>query len=257
MDLGLREKAVFVSGSSGGIGYAIAKTFLKEGSDVIIHGRDEEKLDCRMKALSEIYAHRASSFRSDLAVPGERDATLTEILRRFTRLDAAVFCVGNGHVPVGYDLTQEQWDAILAQNFFANAHMARMLAPLLKKAGQASICFIGSIAGLQDIEAPLGYAVAKSALNTYAKCLARELAPDGIRVNIVHPGNVRFEGSRWEQLREEDPNGIDEYVENEVVQKRFGTPEEIASIVTFLSSSQASFMTGASVVVDGGQIKSF
>ena len=117
------------------------------------------------------------------------------------------------------------------------------------------MCFIGSIAGLQHLKAPAGYAVAKAALDTYVKCLAQDLAADGIRVNIVHPGNIYFEGGRWAELQKERKEATEEYIASQVAQQRFGTPEEIANVVAFLTSSKASFMTGASVVVDGGQLK--
>jgi 3-oxoacyl-[acyl-carrier protein] reductase len=255
MRLDLEGKKIFVSGSSGGIGYAIAQAFLEEGASVILHGRDADKLEERLKTFAAAFPDRVGAVRADLTDPKERSGLSEAVVGKFGGLDAAVFCVGNGNVAKGYDLTQEQWDAIFAQNLFANAHTASALTPALKKGNGASMCFIGSIAGLQHLKAPIGYAVAKSALDAYAKCLAQELAPDGVRVNIVHPGNVLFPGGRWEQLRNEHPEEIDALVASQVAMKRFGTPEEIAGAVVFLASAKASFITGASLVVDGGQLK--
>lgn len=255
MKLALEGKRVFVSGSTGGIGSAVASAFLEEGAEVMIHGRDGKKLERRLAELGAKAGSRVSGSAADLTTPEGREAVREAIGRRFEALDGAVLCVGNGNVAKGYDLTQEQWDGIFARNFYADAHMAALLAPLLKKGSAPSLCLIGSIAGLQHLKAPLGYAVAKSALDAYAKGLAQELAPDGIRVNIVHPGNVLFEGGRWEELRAADPRAVDAHIESQVAQKRFGTPEEVASVVVFVSSPRASFMTGAAVVVDGGQLK--
>lgn len=255
MQLGFEGKNVFVSGSSGGIGSAVAEAFLEEGARVTVHGRDAAKLESRRTALAAKFPDRVSAVAADLALPEGRAAVVEAIGTHAAALDAAVLCVGNGDVATGHDLTQAQWDAILAQNLFADTQMASLLVPLLRKGTAPSLCFIGSIAGLEVIKAPLGYAVAKAALDAYAKCLAQELAPD-IRVNIVHPGNVYFEGGRWEALKKERGEETDAMLASQVALKRFGAPEEIASAAVFVSSPKASFMTGASVVVDGGQVKS-
>jgi 3-oxoacyl-[acyl-carrier protein] reductase len=252
MKLGLEGKNVFVAGASGGIGSAIAETFLEEGASVILHGRDATRLEARRAPLEARFPGRVSAVAADLTTPAGRDAARAAAGEA---LDAAVLCVGDGNVAKGHDLDQGRWDGIFAQNFYADVHLANALVPALKKGRAPSVCFIGSIAGLQVMKAPAGYAVAKAALDAYAKRLAHELAPE-IRVNIVHPGNVLFEGGRWEELKSADPSGVQAHVESEVAQKRFGTPEEIAAAVVFVSSPKASFMNGASVVVDGGQLKS-
>lgn len=251
MDLGLEGKRIFVAGASGGIGSAVAEAFLDEGASVVLHGRDEAKLEARRAALAAKHEGRVSASAADLTLQTGREAAVAAC---GASLDAAVLCIGNGNVAKGHGLTQEQWDAILAQNFFADALTATMLLPLLKKGTAPSLCFIGSIAGIEIMKAPLGYAVAKAALDAYAKRLAHELAPD-IRVNIVHPGNVYFEGGRWEELKKERSAEVDAMLASQVALRRFGAPEEIASAVAYVSSPKASFMTGASVVVDGGQLK--
>jgi len=248
---------IFIAGSTGGIGLATAKTFLKNGASIILHGRNQEKLDNILFQLEQQYPGKVFGITADLSVENERKVLADKVSQIFDNLDSVVLCVGNGNVKKGAMLEQKDWDEILGQNFFANVQVVNLLLPLLKKVEKSSICFVGSIAALQYTKAPTAYTVAKSALNAYSKCLSMELADNNIRVNIVHPGNIIFDGGRWEQLRKDSPEEIESYINSEVPQKRFGKPEEIAEAIYFLSSEKASFITGASLVVDGGQIKNF
>src|SRR5688572_29303277 len=143
MQLDLDGKNVFSSGSSGGSGSAAAEAFLEEGARVVLHGLDAAKLEARRAVLTSKFPDRVSAVAADLTDPAGRDAAVEAVRASHGTLDAAVFCVGNGNVAKGFGLTQAQWDPIFAQNFFANAHMASALAPMLKK---GSLCFIGSIA---------------------------------------------------------------------------------------------------------------
>ena len=121
------------------------------------------------------------------------------------------------------------------------------------KKNKGSIVFISSIASLKDLGAPLGYASSKLSLNYYSKFLANELAKYEVRVNNVIPGNIYFEGGNWDKKIKKNPKKIKKMIKNQVPLERFGKPEEIANLVTFLLSSKASFMTGAEIVIDGGQ----
>ena len=119
MDLCLKGKSIFVSGSTGGIGSVIVKYFLNEGAEVIVHGRDKAKLEKQLSALTKKYPGRISSIKADLTDQKDRSHLLNEITKKFDTLNVAIFCVGNGNVKKGYDLDQNEWDKIFAQNFFA------------------------------------------------------------------------------------------------------------------------------------------
>jgi 3-oxoacyl-[acyl-carrier protein] reductase len=117
--------------------------------------------------------------------------------------------------------------------------------------------FIASIVGVESVRAPLAYSAAKTALHAYAKNLARAVASQGVRVNVVAPGNVLFDGGSWAAKLAEDPERVRGYIGAEVPLGRFGNPEEIADLVAFLASSRAAFITGACVVADGGQTRTY
>ncbi len=131
--------------------------------------------------------------------------------------------------------------------------MTAALPLLIESRGSATL--IGSIAGLEGLPAPLPYSAAKAALVAYANNLSRLVADQGVRINLVAPGNIIFPGSVWERKAAEDSDGVARYLAAEVPMNRFGKPEEIADLVAFLSSARASFITGACIVADGGQVK--
>jgi 3-oxoacyl-[acyl-carrier protein] reductase len=118
------------------------------------------------------------------------------------------------------------------------------------------LLFVSSIAGLQVTGAPTDYSVAKAALVMLSKQLSHKFAPN-IRVNCIAPGNIYFPGGRWEELLKSDPVTTETMLKTKVPLNRFGTPEEVANAVVFLSSDSASFITGSCLTVDGGQTSAF
>ena len=253
MGMRFKDYIVCVVGGTGGIGFSIVQGFLEEGAVVYIHGRDQDKLTSRLKTLSH-YGERVRGIQADLVSEDDRKRFLLEI-NRIDKLDVLICAVGNGNVVRGSDLTEDDWGVVLGQNFLTSSLIVPSCVEKLTLSTNASICFIGSIVSEAYLKAPISYAVSKAAVTTYSKYLSFELASKSIRVNCVQPGNILFEGGRWEQLRNDDVNGVDMYIKNEVPLKRFGTTKEVASAVLFLSSQEASFITGSSLVVDGGQLK--
>jgi 3-oxoacyl-[acyl-carrier protein] reductase len=127
---------------------------------------------------------------------------------------------------------------------------------MIKQNG-GSIILISSIAGHEVLPAPIPYSVAKAGVIVVCKNLSRHLAPHNIRINAVAPGNIFVKEGTWDKKIKEDPGGVKQYIETEVPMKRLGKPEEIADAVVFLASERASFITGACLIVDGGQTRSF
>lgn len=258
MDLGLKDKVAFIAGSSRGIGRAIAEGFAQEGSKVIVTGRDKGALDTTLKEFKERYgSQNILGFSGDIGESKLLVNFLNQTISTFGKIDVVVGNIGSGRGKLGYDLTDSEWEGFFKVNLMTNIRVAREAIPHLRKNGCGSIIFTASIAGLETLGAPIAYEAAKAALIASCKSMSRELAPYNIRVNCVAPGNIMFRGSTWDlKLRENEKSTID-YLNTHVPLKRFGSPEEIANTVVFLASERASFITGACIVVDGGQTRSF
>jgi 3-oxoacyl-[acyl-carrier protein] reductase len=134
--------------------------------------------------------------------------------------------------------------------------LSRAALPHLRTAGGGVIVMITSIYGRESGGGP-SYNVAKAAEISLAKAMARDLARDQIRVLSVAPGSILFPGGGWDRRQQADPEGISQFVRREIPAGRFGRPEEIADVVTFLCSERASWITGACIPVDGGQSRAF
>lgn len=252
MDLELTGKVVLVAGSSRGIGLGVCEAFLREGASVVVTGRDGDAVAAAEAQLAA--PDRVLAWQGDTGEPAEATACLDAVRSRFGCLDALVANVGSGRGTRGWDVAAEEWLTVLQTNLLGSANLVRAAAPLLLEGNGGSVTFTASIAGLESIGAPIPYEAAKAALVHAAKALSRSLAP-AVRVNVVAPGNVLFPGGRWDELHAADPAGVDEMLRREVPLGRFGSPAEIADAVVFLSSARASFVTGACLVVDGGQTR--
>lgn len=254
MELGLRDKRVLVSGASRGIGFAIAHGFLEEGANVAITARGADGLETARDGLAaEFPQARVLAVQADMCRPDDVDRAVSEVVAGLGGLDCAVANVGSGRGKGGWDVEPEEWARLWDLNFTSAVLLCRRAARELPQGG--ALALIGSIAGLADLSAPLPYRAAKATLVPYARDLARRLAPQGIRANLVAPGNILFPGGRWEELLSERREEIEAYIEREVPMRRFGTPEEIAAAVAFLCSERASFITGACLVADGGELR--
>ncbi len=258
MDLKLKDKDVIVTASSSGIGRATAEVFLQEGAKVIINGRSKDKLARTLEELSSGYgSENISSFRGDMTKLENIKSLRDFVLGRWSGVDILVPNLGSGKPLSNNKLLSSEWERFLDINLLSTVKLLDEFVPVMKKNKSGSIVLVSSIAGLERTGAPYGYSAAKSSLLSLTSNLSAELANFGIRVNCVVPGNVYFDGGRWEEILKEHPELKEEYIDKEIPLKRFATPSEIAQSVVFLSSDCSSFTTGAAFIIDGGQTRRY
>jgi 3-oxoacyl-[acyl-carrier protein] reductase len=252
MNLGLSNKVVLVTGASRGIGASIAEGFVKEGAHVIIVSRGSHNLYVVEQSLktrypnSTILAEKCDC--TDINALKDLKNKLNQI---YGRLDVVVSNIGDGVSVTDVIPDDEQWQKTWSVNFESALYTARTFLPMLQLS-RGNILFISSIAGVEAIGAPVDYSTAKTAIVALAKNMAKKLS-DKVRVNVIAPGNIMFDGSSWDIKFKKSPQKIDDIIKSNVPMKRFGLPEEIADSAVFLCSDRASFITGSTLVVDGGQ----
>ena len=248
------NKNTIILGGTRGIGLSIAKKFLDEKNIVHIISRNKI-LKIEEKLIGE-YSGNVFFYNCDATQVDELSSVRKDILNNSNNVIDRVICnVGNGSGSNKYLQDYEEWDKSWQTNFNSPIFSARIFLDDLKKS-KGVLLFITSIAASEDLGAPISYSVAKSAIESYSKVLARRLGPY-IRVNTVAPGNIFFEGGTWDTKLKDNPAAVKKMIESQVPMKRFGKPEEVAELVSFICSDKASFITGACFVIDGGQTKTF
>lgn len=252
MDLGLSNKRVLVTGASRGIGLAIARGFINEGASVVLLARTVHPLaEAAVKLSTEHGSNRVLEITGDCADANSWSEVVSRIQSVWGGLDITVANVGDGRSVADTLPDEARFKLTWRTNFATAEQTARYTLPLLELS-RGCLLFISSIAGLEAIGAPTDYSVAKAALIALSKQLARKLAPR-VRVNCLAPGNIYFPGGSWEEKIQADRERVERQIEATVPMRRFGTPDEIADAAVFLCSDRARFITGACLVVDGGQ----
>ena len=252
MDLKLNNKKVLITGASRGIGLAVAESFLQEGAKTYLVSRGSSALYENEKKLQNIYGlDNVVACKCDCTNVESLNSLKNEVEDKWNSLDVVIVNVGDGRSVSDALPDDMQWKKTWNSNFESTLQTARTFLPMLERS-QGVLLFVSSIAGMEAFGAPTDYSTAKTAIIALSKNMARKLAPN-IRVNVIAPGNVYFEGGSWDEKIQQDKVRVDEIIKSTVPMNRFATPQEIADSALFLCSERASFITGTTLVVDGGQ----
>lgn len=261
MDLQLTGKVALVTGSTAGIGFAIAHTLAREGASVIVNGRTQAAVD---EAISLIRAETRGTVRG-FAADLSRAEAAQEIVRRHARVDILVNNLGIFEAKPFEDIPDDDWRRFFDVNVLSGVRLARLVLPEMKRANWGRIIFISSESALQIPTEMIHYGMTKTAQLAVSRGLAESVAGTGVTVNSVLPGPTKSRGvgdfvEGLARASEKSPEQVEaeffEHARPTSLIKRFATPQEVASLVAYVASPLASATTGAALRVDGGVVKS-
>ncbi|HEV7606607.1 MAG TPA: SDR family oxidoreductase [Steroidobacteraceae bacterium] len=261
MDLNLTGKLAFVSGSTAGIGYAIAETLAAEGARVIVNGRTPAGVDAAVASIRKTTNKEVIGFAGDLG-----SAAAAEMLfRKHPGIEILVNNLGIFEPKPFEEIPDADWMRLFEVNVLSGARLARLALPAMRHANWGRIIFISSESGVQIPAEMVHYGMTKAAQIAVARGIAESVAGTGITVNSVLPGPTKSRGvgDFVDALaKEQGKSGAEfekeffEHVRPTSLLKRFSSPQEVASLVAYVASPLSSATTGAALRVDGGTVKS-
>jgi 3-oxoacyl-[acyl-carrier protein] reductase len=244
MDLGLQDKVCVVTGSTGGIGLVTAQQLREEGATLVTSGR-------RSAGIGDLHVV------ADLAQPGAAEELIAAAVAAFGRVDCLVNNVGGTTIRKFEELTDDDWQTSFELNLMSAVRATRSALPGMKERGSGSIVNVSSSSGKRPSLGMPDYSVMKAAMLSYSRLVAEVHAKDGIRCNAVTPGPTATEAWVGEGGLAEQQGDRDEVLAKVGAGRplgRLALPEEIASVIVFLCSDRASYVTGAAWSADGGTV---
>jgi 3-oxoacyl-[acyl-carrier protein] reductase len=261
MDLGLAGRVALVGGSSRGLGHAAARALAAEGCAVVICSRDGEALEQARSRIVEETGAEVLAVVANLSEPDGVSRVADQALGNFGQVDVLVTNTGGPPAGPFESHSAGAWRDAVSQNLESVVNLTRAVLPSMRERGWGRIINITSIAVKQPVDGLILSNAVRAAVTGFARTLANEVARDGVTVNNVLPGYTRTE--RLVHLAEHNAGTRggtvdDAYAqwEREIPMARLGEPEELASLITYLASRQAAYITGQSIAVDGGWIRS-
>jgi NAD(P)-dependent dehydrogenase (short-subunit alcohol dehydrogenase family) len=264
MDLNLKNRVVVITGGASGIGRATARTFAAEGAEVAIWDLGENAAQSSHE-ISQNFPVRSIPLSVDVSDEQTVRAATKKTLEALGKIDHLVHAAAIGSSKFGFPFTNLQpsdWPRVLQVNVMGMTNVAHAIAPHLIERRTGTMLFVASVAGQVGSQTDPPYSASKAANINFAQCMAKDLAPHGIRVNTVCPGMVRTPLNRsvWQAWHDQTPPGdqltYDEWAARKiraiVPLGKWQTPEAIADMIAFLSSDRAEHVTGQTINVDGG-----
>jgi NAD(P)-dependent dehydrogenase (short-subunit alcohol dehydrogenase family) len=262
MDLQLKDKLALVSGSTAGIGFAIAKGLAREGARVIVNGRTGDRVNT---AIERIRSHDAGAKLEGIAIDLVSAAGVDEVVRRFPDVEVLVNNLGIFEPKPFEQISDADWFRFFEINVMSGVRLSRAYLPSMKKRDWGRIVFISSESGIQIPAEMIHYGVTKTAQIAVARGIAETCAGTGMTCNAVLPGPTASEGvndfvgslaSQGGQTRQQVEKEFFEKARPTSLLKRFATPDEVAAMVIFICSPLSATTNGAAVRVDGGVVRS-
>jgi len=261
MDLGLKGKVAFVAAGSQGLGRAVADELAQEGASLIVNSRSEERLRAVCEEIRTRTGVDALPAAGDLSKTSDVERVVKEGLARFGRIDILVTNTGGPPTGKFENLSREDWDEAVRGLLGSVLDLTRLVLPGMKERRWGRILNITSIAAKQPVENLMLSNSIRAGITGFAKTLSNEVAEYGVTVNNILPGYTATE--RVQELAETlaakegvDPAEVRSRWESEIPMKRLGDPKEFAALAAFLVSERASYISGSSIAVDGGWIRS-
>jgi len=252
LDLGIKDKKALITRGGRGLGRSIATCLAQEGAQVAIVSRTKEDLD---SFISE-HGNKHVALQYDLMPYGQPQRMVEELQTKMGLPDIVVHNVGGNLDITNPDCGIDDWRKVYRFNLEIAVELNLLLLPHLIEKNWGRIVHISSIAALEN-QGTVPYCSMKAALSAYTRSFGRFVAPNGIVVSAVLPGAVFTEGGYWDDASKNRPDHVEKYLNERMAIHRFGTPDEIGKVVAFMCSQHASFVTGSSVTVDGGQGRCF
>jgi NAD(P)-dependent dehydrogenase (short-subunit alcohol dehydrogenase family) len=257
LDLGLRDRVCVVTGSTGGIGLASARLLVEEGAQVVVCGRDAERVE-----LARTASGAALGVTCDLAEPSAPEQLIGEAMRALGRVDCLVNNVGDAYQADFEALSDGQWDEMWQLNVMSFVRAIRAVLPGMRERGKGAIVNVSSTSGKRPSTSMPNYSVTKAAVLSLSRLVADLYAGDGIRCNAVSPGPTATEawlapGGLADQQAQRTGKTREEVLESVAQGRplgRLAEPEEIAAVVVFLCSDRANYVTGSAWSADGGTV---
>jgi NAD(P)-dependent dehydrogenase (short-subunit alcohol dehydrogenase family) len=261
MELDLRDKVAVVTGGSVGIGLAVAEGLAAEGVHLVLCARDKARVESAAQEIAAKYGVKAIGVQADVSKAEDIERFIGEVERTFGGADILINNAGTGSGETIMEASDERWQYYLDLHLMAAVRLSRGLVPFMRQRGGGVILQNASICASQPLFYEPIYNTSKAALVMFSKCLANELIPYNIRVNVINPGLIMTPD--WYKTATQLTAGtdstpeqyLDKIAKDNTPIGRFATTEELAHFFVFMCSARASYCVGSSYYVDGGWLK--